>query len=395
MDLPEFDLIVCGVPRFAAEAPWAWRLLSRYLRRLPARRRTEAAGRLPTVSEIPGDSELVLVDSDPEAYVLPEVGERLIRALDSGEGFELILPVSNEPWAEEARRDPPFQYATPTGLCEAVAAIASSGGPIRPAEAPSSPVFAIRRRALRVLPADTLLDRVPEAAHSHGLRAAVDPGAYVHRYGAMDASPRGDLAARVPPAARRVLDVGCARGATGPLLRARGVELLVGIEPDGEDAAAASRLYDEIHRGRLEDVVEALRGPFDAVLFGDVLEHLEDPSDALVRVRAHLSADGVVIASVPNAGHWSILDDLLRGRFDYVPYSILSGTHLRLFTRRTLEDLFSASGYRVRRLDTVALPAHPGAAARLAQLRSVPGASEDLEVAEFLAVAEPTFTTDK
>ena len=142
---------------------------------------------------------------------------------------------------------------------------------------------------------------------------------------------------------------------------------------------------------RLEDVPHAteLSGRFDAILFGDVLEHLVDPSDALVRVRPWLSERGVVVASVPNVGHWSIVDDLIRGRFDYVPYSILSGTHVRFFTRSTLIDLFEASGYRVREIDTQTLPVSPEASKRRDRLARFPGASADLDVTEFIAVADP------
>ena len=128
---------------------------------------------------------------------------------------------------------------------------------------------------------------------------------------------------------------------------------------------------------------------FDGVLFGDVLEHLVDPSDALVRVRPWLSSSGVVVASVPNVGNWAIVADLLAGRFDYVPYSILSGTHVRHFTRRTIRDLFEATGYRVESIDTVTLPASPGDSEELERLSQWPGASEDLAVAEFLVVARP------
>ena len=105
-----------------------------------------------------------------------------------------------------------------------------------------------------------------------------------------------------------------------------------------------------------------------------MLEHLVDPSDALVRVRPWLSERGVVVASVPNVGHWSIVDDLLRGRFDYVPYSILSGTHVRFFTRSTLIDLFEASGYRVGSIDTQALPVSPEAAKRARSSGEIPAA---------------------
>jgi 2-polyprenyl-3-methyl-5-hydroxy-6-metoxy-1,4-benzoquinol methylase len=383
--LPPFDLVVGGVPRFRAEAPWAWRLLSRYLRGLPAAHRVEGPGRDLVVSDVDGAASLVLVHADPEAYLLPEVGVRLLAALAAHPETALVLPVSNESDSEETRRAPPFAYVTPTLLAEAVEFLGREAAPLRPVPAASSPVYAIRREALRALPPDLALRRVPEQSGAYGLSAAVDPGAYVHRYGAMDASAREDLAARVPPGARSVLDVGCSRGATASALRERGVERIVGIEPDPEDAEAAALRYDEVLTSRLEDA--ALRERFDAILFGDVLEHLEDPSDALVRVRPWLAPAGVLIASVPNVGHWAIIDDLLRGRFDYVPYSLLSGTHVRFFTRRTLEDLFEASGYRVTSIETMALPTSPLGEARLARLRAFPSASADLDVSEFLAVA--------
>lgn len=384
--LPAFDLVAGGVPRFRAEAPWAWRLLARYLRDLPAASRVEAPCRDLLVSDVSGDSEIVLVHADPEAYLLPEVGARLLAALAGHPETALVLPVSNESESDQTRRAPPFAYQTPTLLGEAVEFLGREAAALRPVRAASAPVYVIRRKALRALPPDLPLRRIPEEAEAWGLAAAVDPGAYVHRYGAMDASAREDLAARVPRGARAVLDVGCSRGATASALRERGVQRIVGIEPDAEDAAAAALLYDEVLTSRLEDVGE-LPERFDAVLFGDVLEHLEDPSDALVRVRPWLATDGVVIASVPNVGHWTIIDDLLRGRFDYVPYSLLSGTHIRFFTRRTLEDLFEASGYRVTSIETTTVPPSPLGEARLACLRAFPSASPDIEVSEFLAVA--------
>lgn len=331
----------------------------------------------------------MLVQADPEAYLLPAAALRLIAGLAKNADLALILPVTNEPSgaSEETRATPPFLYATPTLLSEAVEAVAARGEPLRVSANPASPVYAVRRDVLRALPADLPLERVPGEVRARGLAAAVDPCAYLHRYGAMDASPREDLAARVPSGAASVLDVGCSQGATAPSLRARGVTRIIGIEPDPEDAAQAARVYDRVLSVPLERVAEGWTGAFDAVLFGDVLEHLEDPSDALSRVRPWLSPRGVVIASVPNSGHWSIIDDLLRGRFDYVPYSLLSGTHVRLFTRRTLTDLFEASGYRVEELATTLLPASPAGRPRLERLRSLPGASPDLEVSEFLAVA--------
>jgi 2-polyprenyl-3-methyl-5-hydroxy-6-metoxy-1,4-benzoquinol methylase len=361
--------------------------VTRYARELPAVGRLEAPGREVTVAQASGDSPFVLVQADPEAFLLPEVGLRLVRGLSEHPDLALVLPVSNEPWTEEARGVPPFAYSTPTLLAEAAAFLARSAEPLRPCAQPASPVFAVRREVLEALPASLPIERVPMEARALGFASAVDPGAYVHRYGAMDASAREDLAGKVPAGASAVLDVGCSRGATAAALRARGVARIVGIEPDRAAAAEAARVYDRVLARPLEEVAEEFEGEFQAVLFGDVLEHLEDPSAALVRVRPWLAPGGIVVVSVPNAGHWSIVDDLVRGRFDYVPYSLLSGTHLRLFTRRTLVDLFEASGFQPQEIETIALPVSPRGEPRLARLRSFPGATEDLEAAEFLAVA--------
>ncbi len=81
------------------------------------------------------------------------------------------------------------------------------------------------------------------------------------------------------------------------------------------------------------------------------------------------------------------MDDLIRGRFDYVPYSILSGTHLLHFDGVTVTDLFEASGYRIVAIEGQTLPASPQGTLRRDQLARFPGASRDLDVSEFVVVA--------
>ena len=382
-----FDVVLGGVPRFDAEARWAARIVDRYARLLPYRTLTDTRGRRPTVADARGDAPVVLVQADPEAYLVPLAAGRLKESVEAGRS--LVLPVTNEPWTEEARCAPPFAYHTPSLLEEAARYVAAQPAAVRPAASPRSPVYAVRRDALRGLPAGLALDEVPEEAHRGGGGVFIDPGAYLHRYGEMDGQPREDLVGMVPAGAAAALDVGCARGETARALKRAGVERVVGIEPDAADAAQAARVCDRVLATPLEEVREEFPGQFDAVLFGDVLEHLGDPSAALARVRPWLSERGVLVASVPNFGHWSVIADLLEGRFDYVPYSILSGTHVRFFTRRTLRDLFEASGYRIETIETVTFPASPEGAVKLQLLASIPGASEDLSAAEFLAVARP------
>ncbi len=70
-------------------------------------------------------------------------------------------------------------------------------------------------------------------------------------------------------------------------------------------------------------------GPFDAIVYGDVLEHLVDPLSVLVELNRELAEDGFVIISVPNIAHLYIRLLLLLGRFDYIDRGILDSTHLR------------------------------------------------------------------
>ena len=381
------DLVLGGVPRFAPEAAWARRILARYARQIPCRTRSEAWERRPLVSDAAGDAPLVLVAADPEAFLLPAAAARLIESLRGRPEADLLLPVTNEPLFEEARAAPSHPYVTLSMLERCVREFAALPQAPLAVSAARSPVYLARRRVFEGLPPSLPLDAVPEEAARTGRAVAVDPGAYVHRYGPMNRQARPDLVALVPEGARAVLDVGCARGETAETLRARGVAYLAGIEPDEEDARAARRVFDHVVAASLESVREAWGGRFDAILFGDVLEHLVDPAAALERVRPWLSPGGVVVASVPNVGHWAVVSDLVEGRFDYVPYSLLSGTHVRFFTRQTLRDLFASCGYRVERVQTLTLPASPEDSARLALLSTLPGASPDLGVAEFLLVA--------
>lgn len=386
--MTDFDLVLGGTPRFAAEAAWARRLIERHARSIPARTRTAAWGRRPTIADARGESPYVLVEADPEAYLVAAAAHRLLDRLAAG-GCDAVLPVSNEPWCDQGRGAPAFAYHTPSDLEEAAAVLAREARPIFRASSPRSPAFAVRRQVLQKLDRDFPLDQVPEEIARRGSCVLIDPGAYLHRYGEMDSQSRADLVAKIPAGARSVLDVGCSRGATSDPLKNAGVVRIVGIEPNCADAALARRHYDRVIELPLEEVREEFVGEFDAIFFGDVLEHLADPSAGLARVRPWLSGIGRVIASVPNVGHWSVIADLLAGRFDYIPYSILSGTHVRFFTRRTVEDLFEACGYRIEEVEPVRFTPSPEGEKKRARLAALPGASDDLDVAEFLIVGRP------
>jgi hypothetical protein len=94
-------------------------------------------------------------------------------------------------------------------------------------------------------------------------------------------------------------------------------------------------------------------GSLDCILFGDVLEHLVDPEDVLRRYRELLAPDGVVLASVPNVQHFSVVQGLLRGDFMYQPAGLLDATHLRFFTYMSYAKLMLDAGFLPRIEDRI------------------------------------------
>ncbi len=147
---------------------------------------------------------------------------------------------------------------------------------------------------------------------------------------------------------RRVLDVGCSTGYLARVLRDRG-NRVSGVEIDPEAARAAEPVLEQLVVGDLESAELLGRfeaGSFDVVVFADVLEHLRDPVRVLRDAIPLLAPGGSVVVSLPNVAHGAVRLALLEGRFEYRPLGLLDDTHLRFFTRRSVEELLGAAGLR-------------------------------------------------
>ena len=161
------------------------------------------------------------------------------------------------------------------------------------------------------------------------------------------ASTHNKFVSLVPPATR-VLEFGCATGYMSQVLKDRLGCTVVGIEIDPEAAALAEQQTERVIVGDAEKIdyaVELAGEEFDVVLFADVLEHLKEPGDVLRRVRPFVAENGVVVASIPNIAHASVRLALLGGEFRYREWGLLDDTHLRFFTRASIQDLFEETGY--------------------------------------------------
>ena len=162
---------------------------------------------------------------------------------------------------------------------------------------------------------------------------------------------------------KRVLELGCASGAFGAALMQRfpGASV-IGIEAGRAAAEKARTRLDRVIHGRLEEVslaAEGLRhGEVDTVVAADILEHLVNPWDVLVRLRPFLAPEAQVVASIPNIRNLTVVSQLLLGgRFDYDERGLLDITHLRFFTLDGIKRMFRETGYVLERDMAIILPA--------------------------------------
>ncbi|MBF0124609.1 MAG: class I SAM-dependent methyltransferase [Magnetococcales bacterium] len=158
---------------------------------------------------------------------------------------------------------------------------------------------------------------------------------------------------RAPP--RLVLDVGCGLAANGVFLKERFPSCRVmGVEPVDGMAVRAAKQLDHVFNCRFEDIdlsaAGVQPGEIDLVIFSDVLEHMYHPWKILQETKPMMSQDGVVVASIPNIRHIGVINELVKGDWNYHRYGILDITHIRFFTRLGVERLFSETGYRVDEL---------------------------------------------
>ena len=175
------------------------------------------------------------------------------------------------------------------------------------------------------------------------------PHAFAHDFSDYRSSSRAEVIHMVPQTARKVLDVG---GGEGGFLKAlqqsHGCETHL-AEQDAQACAVAQGNVDHVWQG---DFFSApISEKFDCITFLDVLEHTTEPWKWLERAGSLLASQGTVVASIPNVGHWSVIADLLEGRWDYAPVGIHCITHLRFFTRHSIQALFAQAGFVLEAID--------------------------------------------
>lgn len=144
---------------------------------------------------------------------------------------------------------------------------------------------------------------------------------------------------------KRILDVGCAAGRLGAILKEGGAQV-IGVEISEDAAAQARKVLDRVYEFDIEGQWPREIGTFDLVLLPEILEHVFDPEAVLRSVRTVLKDDGAIIITTPNFMTWTNRLRFLFGRFAYKSEGMFDFGHIRWFTYRYLKEVLAITGFK-------------------------------------------------
>ena len=189
------------------------------------------------------------------------------------------------------------------------------------------------------------LERMPSDAELGEAYGEAASGAYVEEAAgqretarrALERVERHVAAGAAGSRTRAIVDLGCWVGFLLDEARGRGWRTL-GVEPsEFASRHAREQLGLEVLTADLL-TAPVPEGEWDAVVLGDVIEHLPRPGEALDRIARMLRPGGVVYMALPDAG--SRVARLMGARW----WSVLP-THVQYFTRDSMATLLRRQGW--------------------------------------------------
>ncbi len=171
-----------------------------------------------------------------------------------------------------------------------------------------------------------------------------------------------DAVSEVVPEGGRILDIGCAQGTAAILLAEQGYDVTA-IDADPACLGYAQRRYEfgkcqfvcidaSHHEG-----LRAINGRFDAVVLGEVLEHVPRPGSLIASCAEKIQPGGGLVVTTPNGEsphNWrfqkydpTVMESSEREK---IPSGLgARETHLLNFRMRTLLELLRSRGFTLRR----------------------------------------------
>lgn len=145
---------------------------------------------------------------------------------------------------------------------------------------------------------------------------------------------------------KTVLDIGCYQGANAKYLKEKYDKVsYIGLEGNAEAISNVYSEVDEIHRVDLDNVDFSVlkKTNIDFIILGDVLEHLKEPDDLMLKVKKIIHQDTIIIVSIPNIQYYETFLQLLSGNFPRRERGVFDKTHLRWFTHKEFKKMIESN----------------------------------------------------
>lgn len=149
-----------------------------------------------------------------------------------------------------------------------------------------------------------------------------------------------------------ILDVGCGDGRLLALLKKTKncTWNLYGVDFNKEGNKIAKEKGIYIYEGKFEEV-EISAGSFDLVIMNEVIEHLYDPFESLLKVKNILKLGGYFVIETPCLGSWDykLFKNAYWGGY-HIP------RHLNIFSRKTIKLILEKANFEIVKEESLLSP---------------------------------------
>jgi 2-polyprenyl-3-methyl-5-hydroxy-6-metoxy-1,4-benzoquinol methylase len=157
------------------------------------------------------------------------------------------------------------------------------------------------------------------------------------------------VASLLPDRPSNVLDVGCGNGFLASRMAQSGHHVTA-FDLSAENVASAHKLYPQVRFevASVYDDLSDLRPPagWDTIVAVEIIAHLFSPQRFLANVRGNLAESGRIIVTAPYHGYVKNVVLSVLGQFDKHFEVYFEGGHIKFFSRRSLDAMFAAAGFR-------------------------------------------------
>lgn len=148
----------------------------------------------------------------------------------------------------------------------------------------------------------------------------------------------------------KVLDLGCGDGAVAHFLQEElGMEVIA-ADISEQALKVAQKRGLKVKKIDVEQKLPFKDKYFDAVFWGDNVEHLFDPESTLKEIHRVLKKNGRIILSCPNMGYWRYrLHYFVKGRLpdtEWTGNSPWGWSHIRFFSFSIMNDFLTKNKFK-------------------------------------------------